>query len=110
VRAREIDDDGVGGRLERSRPLVPETEEEDVGPGRRSLRVRDERRQRIVEAGVERGRGRARERVGAERDHLEPGMPEHAVERLLPGVARRTEDRHTDHQGIIRKKMHKMHQ
>ena len=34
----------------------------------------------------------AGERVRAERDDLEPGVPEHAVERLLAGIAGAAED------------------
>ena len=59
------------------------------------LRVRDERGQRAavaVEARIERARGLTGERVGAERDELELRMGEHAVERLLTGVAGGADD------------------
>ena len=56
------------------------------------LGVRHEAGQRAVQARIERAGGLARERVGAERDELEPGVPEHAVERLLAGIAGAAED------------------
>ena len=61
----------------------------------------DERRQRAVQADVECGRRLPRERVGAERDDLELGMPEHAVEGLLSGITGGAEDRNRGHVGII---------
>ena len=88
----KIDDDGAGRRRDGRCALVAETEEDDVGAGRQSLVVGDEARQRAVQPDVE-GTGRLScERVGAERDHVEIGMAEDAVERLLPGVARDSED------------------
>ena len=96
VRAREVDDDGVGRRLERRRPLVLEAAEDELGSGRERLVVRDERRQRAVQPRVEDARGRAGERVGAERDELQLRVREHAVERLLAGIAGGAEDRGRD--------------
>ena len=58
-------------------------------------------RQRPVQADVEGGGRLAGERVGAERDDLELGMAEHAVERLLAGVARGPEDGRRRHSGIL---------
>ena len=87
VGARKIDDDRTGGRLERRRPLVAETEEQQLGArGPRGL-VRDEGRQRAVQPDVER-RGRLTgERVRAERHDLELRMAEHAVEGLLARIS-----------------------
>ena len=87
MRAGEVDDDAARGRLERRRPLVVEAHEDDVGAARERLLVRHERGQPAAVAGearVER-EAAAGERVRAERDELELGMREHAVERLLTG-------------------------
>ena len=93
----EVDDDGACGRHDGSRALVAEAEEDDVGAGRESLVVGDELWQGAVQPDVE-GSGRlACERVGAERDHVQLGVAEDAVERLLPGVARDSEDGHRRH-------------
>ena len=54
-------------------------------------------------ARVERSRRPAGEGVGPERGELEPGMAEHAVERLLPGVAGRPEDRSAHSLRIMQK-------
>ena len=91
--AGEVDDDRVGGRLERSRGVVFEAEEEDVGAARRGLVIRDERGQRPVQPGVERRGALARERVGAERQHRQPRMREHPVQGLLAGITGTAEDR-----------------
>jgi hypothetical protein len=53
VPAGEVDDHGVGGRLEGRRLVVPETDEEHVGAARQRVRIRDERRQRAVQPDVE---------------------------------------------------------
>ena len=89
---REVDDDGVGRGLERGGALVVEAAEDEVGARRERGLVVDERRQAAVEARVERRRGRAGERVRAERDELELRMGEDTVERLLTGVARGADD------------------
>ena len=44
------------------------------------------------EARVERASRLPGEGVGADRDEAQARVPEHAVERLLPGVAGRTDD------------------
>ena len=71
VRAREVDDDGVGRRFERSRPLVVEAAEDELRPGTGGLRVRDERRHVAVQARVEGACRLTGERVRAEGDELE---------------------------------------
>jgi hypothetical protein len=96
VRAREIDEDGVGRSCERGSPLVLEAAEDELGAGRKRHLVRRERGQRSVQARVEHARRRAGERVGAQRDELELRMREHAIERLLAGIARGTDDRGRD--------------
>ena len=97
MRAREVDDDRVGGRLERGGVFVAEAEEEHVGAGGSRLGVRDEIRERAVQARVERRSGAAGERVRAERDDLEPGVREHAVEGLLTHVPGAADDRSSRH-------------
>ena len=96
VTAGEVDDDALGRRLDPRRLLVAEAEEDDVRAARERLVVRDEgggRRGAVAgEPRVERGGGLPGERVGAERGQLEPGVGEHAVERLLAGVPGRPED------------------
>ena len=63
-------------------------------PARERGLVRDEARGRPpFRRGSSAAASCARERVGAERDELEPGVSEHAVERLLTGVAGGAEDR-----------------
>ena len=101
MRAGEIDDDRGCGRIEPCGPVVRETGEHDVGAGGERLVVRDEARQRAVQAVIERGCGLTGERIGAERDDLELRMPEDAVECLLSGVPGRTEDRRRGHFGIL---------
>ncbi len=103
MRAGEVDDDTVCGRLERRGALVREAPEDDVGTARGGLVVRDERGQRPVagKARVERDRGLTGRRVGAERDRLELGMVEHPVERLLAGVAGAAEDGGREHVRIM---------
>ena len=44
------------------------------------------------EARIERTSRLPRQRVGADRDEAQARVPEHAVERLLTGVAGRTDD------------------
>ena len=56
MRAGEVDDHSVGGRLEARRLIVPEADEEHVGAARQRLRVRDEGGQRAVQPDVESGR------------------------------------------------------
>ena len=96
VRAGKVDHDGVRRRLERGRPLVVEAAEDELRTGPERLVVGDECRQRAVQAWVEDARGRAGERVGAERDELELRVRQHAVERLLTRVAGGAEDRSCD--------------
>ena len=94
VGAREVDDDRVGRRLEGGRVGVREAEEEHVGAARRGLGIADERWQRSRSAA---GRARA---AGWPASVSEPsassssvGVREHPVERLLPDVAGRADDR-----------------
>ena len=83
VGAGEVDHDAAGGRLEAGGALVVEAAEDHVGAARERLLVGDEVRDRGIavagEARVERGRGAAGERVGAECDQLELGVREDAV-------------------------------
>ena len=90
--AGEVDDDRAGRRLDLGRARVREAEEDDVGAGRERLVVRHERGQMPVQPQIERGRRLPGERIRAERDDLELGVCEHAVERLLAGVAGAADD------------------
>ena len=102
VRAGEVDDDGTGRRLERRCALVAQAAEHELRAARERLVVGDERRQAEPrQARVERVGGRAGERVGAERVQLELRVGEHAVERLLTGIPRGTEDGDGDHLRIM---------
>ena len=84
VRAREVDDDGVGRRLERCRPLVLEAAEDELGAGRERLVVGDERRQRAVQARVEHARGLSR-RASRSRARRAPAPGARARGRASPG-------------------------
>ena len=101
VCAGEVDDHSARGRLEGRRPLVIEADEHEVGAARQGFLVRHEGGSAACavagEAGVERARGLPGERVGAEREQIELRMGKHAVERLLPGVARRADYRSICH-------------
>ncbi len=97
VRAGEVDDDGALRRGECRGVVVPETEKEDVRAGGGGLRVRHERGQRAVKTRVERPGGLAGKRVRAERNRLEVGVGEHAVERLLARIAGAADDRSGEH-------------
>ena len=68
---------------------------------RRSGRTQAARRGRFARAAGRAPPRLAGERVGAERDELEPGMREHAVERLLACEARRPEDCRPNHSRIM---------
>src|SRR5439155_21932961 len=69
----------------------------DAGAGRERLVVRHEGGQIPVQPQVERRGGLTGERVGAERDNLELGVGEQAVERLLAGVPGAADDRGSRH-------------
>ena len=107
VRAGEVDDDRVGRRHERGGRVVVEAAEDELGAGGQRLVVRDEDGQRPVpvaaEPRVERVGRLPGERVGSERDELEPGVREHPVERLLPGKAGCAEDGGRNHLRIMQK-------
>ena len=103
VRAGEVDDDGVRGRLELGGGLVVEAAEDELGTGGERLAVRDEGRQRAVavaaESGIERRDRPSRERLRPERDELQLRVREHAVERLLPGKSGGADDCRANHVG-----------
>jgi hypothetical protein len=61
--------------------------EDHVGTAARGVCVGGEARKIAVQARIERMRGLSGERVGAQRDHLELGVADRAVERLVAGVA-----------------------
>ena len=90
-----------GRRLELRRPLVVEADEDEVGAASQRLLVRNERGRPAGpvagEAGVESARGLPGERVRAEREQVELGVREDAVERLLPGVAGSADDGRVRH-------------
>ena len=70
-----------------------EAEDRHVRAVRERLLVGDERRHLGVrEAGIERIARPPGERVRSDRDEAQLGMPEHAVERLLPRVAGGADD------------------
>ena len=92
MRAGEVDDHRVGGRVECRGGIVVEAEEDHIDVLAGCLGIRHEGGQRPVQARIERACGPAGERVGAERDELELRVPEHAVERLLAGIAGAAED------------------
>src|SRR4029079_18511537 len=97
MRPGEIDDYRAFRRVE----VVVEAAEDESGPGRERLLIRDELRKRSVpvpgEPRVERLGRFARQRNGAEREQLERGVREHAVERLLPGETARADDSRRNH-------------
>src|SRR5262245_2391813 len=101
MRAGEVDDDVVVGPRERRSLVVPETEEEHVSAARRRVVVREKYRQGAVQPRVEALWRLARVRVGAERQYLDRGMPEQPVERLLPRVARSSQNRRRRHLRIM---------
>jgi hypothetical protein len=101
VPAREVDDDSVRRRLECGRFAVVQAEEENVGSARQRLRVRHERRQRAVEAEIQRRRRFPRQGVRPERDDLELGVPEDTIERLLPRIAGATYESSSERDVII---------
>ncbi len=105
MRAGKIDHDPARRRVDRRRPFVREAEEDHVGSGRKGRVVRDEARHATPavapEPRVERRRGVAGERVGAEGVQLEGRMGEHAVERLLAGVPGGADDRDGGHLRIM---------
>ena len=90
--AGQVDDERVGGRLEGGRLVVVEAQEEDVGAACGGLGIRHEGRQGAVKSRIERLRGLPGERVRAERDRLERGVREQAIEGLLAGIAGAAED------------------
>ncbi len=93
VRAREIDDDTGRRDVDRGRRLVREADDRDVGLVGQRLLVRDEGGDGSpCQPRVERARRLARERVGADRDQAQLRVAEHPVERLLTGIAGRTDD------------------
>ena len=103
VRAGEVDDDGVRGRLELGGGLVVEAAEDELGTGGERLAVRDEGRQRAVavaaESGIERRDRPSRERLRPDGDELQLRVREHAVERLLPGKSGGADDCRANHVG-----------
>ena len=71
VRAREIDDSGLGRSRERGSPLVVEAPEDELCAGAGSVRIRNERRHVAVQAWVESARRLTGERIRAEGDERE---------------------------------------
>ena len=103
--AREVDDDAASRRVDRRRPLVRKTDEDDVGAARESCLVRDESRHAApavaAEPGVEGSRRLPGERVGSQRVQVQRRVREHAVERLLTRVPGGADDGDGGHLAIM---------
>ena len=97
MRAGEVDDDCIVRRLDCGRVGVVEAEEDELRARGTCRLVRHECRERPVQPHVERGSCLPGVRVGAERDDLEPGVREDAVERLLTGIPAASENGCCDH-------------
>ena len=102
VCTRQVDDDSLLRCVDRSRSLVRQADDRDLGPVGESCIVRDEVRHRsAAETRVEGRRRAAGERVGADGDEVERRVPEHAVERFLPRVAGRADNTDRRHGCIL---------
>jgi hypothetical protein len=109
VSAREVDHDAASRGLESSGVLVRQAEEGHVGLAGERRGVRDQPRDALaavaVETWVEGGRILSGERVRADGIELELGVAQHAVERLLAGVAGSADDADVGHAHSMHKRL-----